>query len=239
MVTLRNVQQPCPLYLVELHNLGSNTELKRNLMGKSRTFRKTLAICSLVIVVGSSSSLACSCVKSSLEKRFNEKDVIFTGIVESSEAAPEDYKLTWKLKAGEEFAYSLLKTKFKVTDVWKGDLDKHTWVYTSNPAEDSNRSYDFEEKGRYVVFASNLRKTANNEDGEESDSFLWTELCSWNIDLGHVKEKRALVRKLRSLRSQLEESGVVDASQAEEEIHRTPLPSEILEELEAITKRKS
>lgn len=206
-------------------------------MEKSRTFRQALAICAVVIVVGSSSSaLACSCVKASLERRFNENDVIFTGIVESSEAAPEGYKKIWKLESGEEFVYSLLKTKFKVRDVWKGDLDKHTWLYTSNPAEDSC-TYDFEEKGRYVVFATNLTKTANSGDGEESDSFLWTGLCHWNINMGGVKEKRALVRKLKSLRSELEESGEVDESKAED-IHRTPRPTEVLEDLEAIHLRK-
>lgn len=205
-------------------------------MVKSRTFRQTLAICSVAIVVGSSSgALACSCVKASLEKRFNDYDVIFTGIVESSEAAPESYKKVWKLKSGEEFNYSLLKTKLKIRDVWKGDLDKHAWLYTSNPAEHSC-GYGFEKKGRYVVFARNLTKPANSGDGEESDSFLWTGLCYWNINLGYVKEKRALVRKLRSLRSELEESGEVDESQAED-VHRTPQPTEVLKTLDAINKR--
>lgn len=203
-------------------------------MRKSRTFRQTLAICSVLIAVGiCSSALACSCVKASLEKRFNKNDVIFTGIVESSEAAPESYQKIWSLKSGEEFVYSLLQVKFKVKDVWKGELDKHTLLYTSNPAEDSC-SYGFKEKGRYVVFARNLRRTTDSGDGEESDDFLWTGLCYWNINLGNVKEKRAFVRKLRRLRSELEESGEVDESQAED-IHRTPQPTEVMKGLEPIS----
>lgn len=205
-------------------------------MGTARAMSRILPFFSAVLVCAIvQNALACSCVKYSLEKRFNRYDVIFSGVVESSKEAPDSYKKIWRLKTGEEFVYSSLKVKLKVKDVWKGELDRFTLLYTSNPAEDTC-GYHFEEKGSYVVFA-NYRKTPNDGGSEESDSHLWTSWCYWNIDLDDVKEKRALVRKLRRLKSELEEEGEVDESQAGD-IHRTPKPTEVLDSLDAIIDRK-
>lgn len=141
---------------------------------------KLLLVCGALIL--GPCSFAFKCVVYPVEHQFNDKDVVFTGTVESISDAPETYNIRWSSGEHDEEEREIPshEVKLKVEDVWKGKLDKEVLVYTVyGPFSTGN--YPFKVKGRYVVFA-NFRET--DEDSKETEKYLRTSWCSGNIGLG-------------------------------------------------------
>lgn len=144
---------------------------------------RTLAFCLLfLITVSVDNSLALSCVEYSLEENFDRRDNVFIGTVIQKRKAPEEFSQTISLGVDyPERVVSALKVQFQVQDTWKGELDDRVTLYTLNPRE-SLWGYDFEVKGRYLVFGR-IRKSKDEEEAENDKPQIWTNWCSQNVDL--------------------------------------------------------
>ena len=165
--------------------------------------RVFLRACLLFACLVSSYSLTPNCVRVTVEGNFNRSDVVFTGSVQSKSEAPERYSQRRLYGSEEEGRAGALEVLFKVETTWKGKLNQPVLLYVVNPKEDSTAGYDFEVDGEYVVFAHYWKLEANG-DVDETETNLWTDLCSQNINLESVENQNPLVRKLAFLKSKLE-----------------------------------
>lgn len=173
-------------------------------MGTARALQPVLArSCLLIACLAYSHSLAPSCLRVTVEENFNRSDIVFTGSVLSKSEAPEKYSQRSIYGGEEDGRVGALGVLFQVETNWKGKLDNPVLLYTVNPKEDSAVGFHFEVEGKYVVFARNWELKGNGDD-EETETNLWTELCSQNINLESVENKNSLIRKLAFLKSKLE-----------------------------------
>lgn len=159
--------------------------------------------CLLIACLVSCHSLAPSCLRVTVEENFDRSDIVFTGSVLSKSEAPEKYSQRSLYGNEEDERSGALEVLFKVETNWKGKLDEPVLLYTVNPEEDSSLGYHFEVEGKYVVFAR-YWDLEEDGDGEETETNLWTELCSQNINLESVENKNSLIRKLALLKSKSE-----------------------------------
>lgn len=146
----------------------------------------------VLVCVTSGYTWACSCGSGSshevaISKRFNSTDVVFTGIVESIKEAPENYTEVWEFEDEEDWVIPAVEVRINVEDGWKGKLEKQVAVYTMDHRS-NNCGYDFKEKGRYTVFA-NFKKNSEQEESDDSNSYLWTSWCHHNIDFSEVEDE--------------------------------------------------
>lgn len=181
--------------------------------------------CLLIACLVSSHSLAPSCLRVTVEENFNRSDIVFTGSVLSKSKAPEKYSQRLLYGNEDDERAGALEILFEVETNWKGKLDKPVLLYTVNPEEDSFAGYHFEVEGKYVVFA---RYWDLEEDGEETETNLWTELCSQNINLESVENKNSLIRKLAFLKSKSEVSEKTsEEGETSEQDTKTQEPSDL------------
>lgn len=156
-----------------------------------RTRQRTLkASLFLLISVAATSSLAESCVDYSLKENYDRMDVVFTGTVKEKQDAST--RVSRNIDWEPEFSGSnipVLQIRFKVHEVWKGELGKHTHLYTINPRE-SSVGYDFKENEKYVVFARFNNPEVSGEKREHNKKLIWTSWCSQNLELGSESRKR-------------------------------------------------
>lgn len=153
----------------------------------------------LSIVVSHPSSA--SCLRPSIESTFRESDVVFAGTVVSKSIAPEKYNQVHRYSMDGKKKVRALQVRFRWETTWKGKLDPNdnAFFYVVDPKEDGSAGYNFEENGRYVVFAR-YRPPNPNEDGEEAMKNLWTDLCYGNIDLRIFENESHIFSHLSRIR---------------------------------------
>lgn len=159
-----------------------------------------IAILSIGIVGRAS---ACRCGWLSLERGFQNSDVVFVGVVPANGMRVVNPKVVTRpdgkqINSGNARVYT-----FNVATLWKGSISRNVDVSTifSGPACGSY----FEEHTKYLVFAgySDQRKpsmtaSATFLDGDKSS--LSTHFCKNNVKLDGNRETPKIIKKLERLK---------------------------------------
>lgn len=169
-----------------MNNTGTSNRLASNV----------LAILTLSLILGSSNTLACSCVGITLEGDFQGSDVVFAGKVLRIDEIEDERQVKW-----DEIEIRTVEVEFEVTNTWKGEDERDRTIVTEFYT--SACGYPFEIGDSYVVFAD-TRKAMRLEDSGELE-YLKTGWCSANEELDNTSQTEALIEKLEMLMSEMQE----------------------------------
>lgn len=145
----------------------------------------------LLLAIFSINGWTCSCVEETLEKDFEDADVVFAGTV-LHRGEPEGN--------GEILTTDLIEVEFEPDESWKGETESKMTVSTRLGS--SSRGYPFEVGIRYVVFASAVK--AQSEESGETHEYLYSGLCTSNEKLDESSETQTLLEQLEELETQID-----------------------------------
>jgi len=161
---------------------------------------KTIYTLAVYLLIGTTFSLACSCLDVSVRKAIKKSEIAFVGKVVNITRNDFVESVIDHSNKVSDFKYSLYDFEFEVTEIFKGELETKTIQIKTTGSDDDCGGYYLKNKS-YLIYA--YTSNTNPYFGKQTkvSSYLTTDICIGSELIDKIDTKRLKKMKLYKKRN--------------------------------------